>query len=249
MQPTTKPKQISETGIAKNIANFARIINACTAHGGAYAPSYAKIKLPALTALYNSAQAAVDATTNAKVANDHAITTRNLAFKNLNTTLTKTINLLAASGVPTQTVAQARTLVRKLTGQRADNSAPATLPDGTTAKKISVSQMSLDNRIENFSKYIQFLSVVSDYAPNEANLSIVGLKALHDAMEAANNAVMATNLAFTNARNQRDIIMYQDVDGLVTIAQDTKTYIKAIFGVGSAEYKQISKLSFTAKRT
>lgn len=244
-QPT---KTISETGIAKNIANFARIISAVTAHGAVYAPSYAKIKLPALTALYNSAQAAVDAATIAKIANDHAITTRSLAFKNLNPTATKAVNMLAASGVPDQTVAQARTIVRKLMGQRADNTAPATLPDGTVAKRSSVSQMSYDNRVENFSKFIEFLTLVPEYAPNEANLSIVGLKAMHDAAQAANNAVVSTNLQFSTTRGQRDILLYQDTDGLTTVALDVKKYIKAIFGVASNEYKQISSLRFSTKQ-
>jgi hypothetical protein len=243
-----KTKTVSETGIAKNITNFARIISAANAHGTAYAPSYAKIKLPAITALHANAQAAVDATTTAQAANNHAITARDLAFKNLNPTVTKAINLLAASGVPAQTVAQARTIVRKLTGQRADNSTPATNADGTTAKRISVSQMSYDNRVENFSKFIEFLSLVPEYAPNEANLSISGLKALHDTAEAANIAVLTTNLQFSNARSQRDTIMYQDADGLVVIAQDVKNYIKAIFGVNSIEFKQLSALSFTSKR-
>jgi hypothetical protein len=243
-----KAKTISETGIAKNIANFARIISAATAHGTAYAPSYAKIKLPALSTLHVSAQAAVDAVTTTKAANDHAITARDLAFKNLNPTVTKAVNLLAASGVPAQTVAQARTLVRKLTGQRADNTAPATNADGTTAKRISVSQMSYDNRIENFSKLIEFLSLIPEYAPNEAYLSVAGLKTLHDTAETANNAVLSTNIQLSNARSQRDIMMYQDADGLVVIAQDAKNYIKAIFGSTSTEYKQVSKLTFTNKK-
>jgi hypothetical protein len=212
-----------------------------------FSPSNNKLKIPALLNLRDNAQTAVDATSIAKATNDHAITTRSLAFKALNPTVTKAINLLSASGVPAQTVAQARTIVRKLTGQRADNSAPVVLADGTTTKRISVSQLSFDNRIENFSKLIDFLSLIPEYAPNEANLAIAGLKALHDAAEAANIAVINSNLQLSNARIQRDTVLYQDIDGLTFIAQDLKNYIKAVFGATSNEYKQVSKLKFVNK--
>lgn len=240
-------KTVSETGIAKNLANFSRIISAVTAHGAVYAPSYAKIKLAALNALYANAQLAVDNATAAKLANDHAITTRTLAFKNLNPMATKAFNMLAASGVPAQTLTQARTLVRKLSGQRADNTAPVTLPDGTTAKRNSVSQMSFDNRVENFSKFVDFLAGVPQYAPAEANLSVIGLRALHDAAEAANNAVLQTTLQGTTARGIRDTIMHQDVDGLTSVALDVKKYVKAVFGTSSTEFKQVSGLRFSSK--
>ncbi len=242
-----KTKVVSETGIAKNITNFSRIISVCDALGGVFSPSNSKLKIPALLTLRDNAQAAVDAASTAKAANDHAIAARALAFKNLNPTVTKAISLLSASGVSAQTVAQTRTIVRKLTGQRADNSAPALLADGTTAKRISVSQLSYDSRIENFSKFIDFLSLVPEYAPNEPNLAITGLKALHDAAEAANIAVINSNVQFSNARIRRDTSLYKENDGLVFIAQDLKNYIKAIFGSTSTEYKQVSKLRFTNK--
>jgi hypothetical protein len=239
-----KTKIVSETGIAKNITNFNRIISVCDAQGSVFAPANNKLKMPALLTLRNNAQNAIDAASTAKSINDHAITTRSLAFKNINPTVTKAINLLSASGVPAQTIAQARTIVRKLTGQRADNSAPTVLADGTTAKRISVSQLSYDNRLENFSKFIDFLNLVPEYAPNEPSLAITGLKTLHDAAEAANITVIQTNLQFSNARILRDKFLYQDNDGLIFIAQDLKNYIKAIFGATSSEYKQVSKLKF-----
>ncbi len=46
----------SETGHAKNVANFEDLISFCTSYGTANNPSKAAIQLPALNTLYSNAQ-------------------------------------------------------------------------------------------------------------------------------------------------------------------------------------------------
>jgi hypothetical protein len=46
----------SETGHAKNVANFEDLISFCTGYGTAYNPSKVTIKLPALNTLFTSAK-------------------------------------------------------------------------------------------------------------------------------------------------------------------------------------------------
>lgn len=251
---------ISEVGHAKVVANFNQLIQFCAAHGNTYAPSFDSIKPQNLSNLLQNAEATLLAINIAKPANDHAITARDAEFTALNPLITRIINTLAASGVPNKTVQQARTLVRKLTGKRADNTLTTTVivesEDGTTTeekdltakKKISVSQMSYDNRVQNFSKLVEFLGAIPAYNPTEFNLSIAGLKAFHQNLENKNQAVLSTAIPLSNARIQRNKILYETDKGVVDIANNVKKYIKGLFGANSAEYKQISKLRFVGKK-
>lgn len=244
---------ISEVGHAKVVANFNQLIQFCAAHGNTYAPSFDSIKLQNLNNLLQNAEATLLAINIAKPANDHAITARDAEFTALNPLITRIINTLAASGVPNKTVQQARTLVRKLTGKRADNTlTTTTIPESenaiTNKKKISVSQMSYDNRVQNFSKLIEFLGAIPSYNPTEFNLSIAGLKAFHQNLENKNQLVLSTAIPLSNARIQRNKVLYETDKGVVDIANNVKKYIKGLFGASSAEYKQISKLRFIGKK-
>jgi hypothetical protein len=42
-------------------------------------------------------------------------------------------------------------------------------------------------------------------------------------------------------------LFYHPDNGLVANAQDVKTYVKAVFGARSKEYKRVSKITFTRR--
>ena len=84
--------------------------------------------------------------------------------------------------------------------------------------------------------------------PNETNLKITGLTTYHDLLQTKNNEVLNTLVPLSNARINRNRILYKETTGLTSVALDTKKYIKALFGATSSEYKQISKLSFRASK-
>jgi hypothetical protein len=73
----------SETGHAKNVANFEDLISFCTGFGAAYNPSNAALKVPALTTLYNNAVAAIAEVNKAKIGFDNATNKRMEAFEPL----------------------------------------------------------------------------------------------------------------------------------------------------------------------
>jgi len=58
----------SETGHAKNVANFEDLISFCTGYGATYNPSKAAIKIAALTTLQTNAQSSIGSVTTSKVA-------------------------------------------------------------------------------------------------------------------------------------------------------------------------------------
>jgi len=170
------------------------------------------------------------------------------------------MNALKSSDVTEQKIADALTYTRKLQGRRAKPKIKnSNLPVGEPVpgaeilieqeeKNISASQMSYDNRLDNFSKLVNLLSTEAGYAPNETSLKVATLNTLLTDMKAKNTAVINAITTLSNARIDRNKVLYKDLTGLFDIAMSSKAYIKSVFGAISPEYKQVSKLKFTMPR-
>ena len=106
----------SETGHAKNIANFQDLISFCQGYGASYNPTKESLKIPQLQALYQLAQDKLNATKTQKTAFDTATNERRNSFANLKPLATKIINAFAVSGADTLAIADAKTVNKKLQG-------------------------------------------------------------------------------------------------------------------------------------
>ena len=243
----------SETGHAVNVANFNDLISFVTGYGNAYNPSNSSIMLPALQNLSAQAGAALAGINAAIPAYNAAVAAREVLFSPLSKLVTRVMNFLKASGVSEQVYNQVNTVARKVKGTRAsaiikpeppvDGAEPVPEP-----KQVSAVQMSYDSRAENFGKMIQLLAGIAEYNPNEEDLKVTTLGGLMDGLKAKNNAVIASEVPFSNARIVRNQVLYTDTTGLCDIALTVKNYVKAIFGSTSPQFKQISKLKFTKIR-
>lgn len=241
----------SETGHAKNAANFDDLISFVTGYGTAYNPSKATIKLTALQTLSTSAKTAINAVNAALPAYSNAVAAREASFEPLSKLITRVNNALKATDTTEQVDESAKTLVRKIQGSRAtvkktDEEIATEKSEGKETKEISSSQMSYDSRLDNFDKLIKLLTSVTLYAPNEADLKVTALTTLYNDLKAKNTAVVTATTPLSNARIARNDILYKANTGLVAIALDTKTYIKSLYGATSPQYKQVSKLEFKA---
>ena len=239
----------SETGHAKNVTNLESLITSIIALETSYNPSRDSIKLPALQALLTASTESLNAVNIAQAAYSNAVAARKVAFEPFSKLITRVMNSLKASGASTQVVQSARTIVRKLQGRRAsakitEEEKKALEAEGKEVNQISASQMSFDNRIENFDRLIMLLSSIPLYNPNEEELKVETLKALHNQLKEKNTEVILPIVQLSNSRIARNKILYSENTGLVDVALDSKTYIKSIFGATSPQYKQISKLRF-----
>ena len=239
----------SETGHAKNVTNLESLITSIIALETSYNPSRDSIKLPALQALLTASTESLNAVNIAQATYSNAVAARKVAFEPFGKLITRVMNSLKASGASTQVVQSARTIVRKLQGRRAsakitEEEKKALEAEGKEVNQISASQMSFDNRIENFDRLIMLLSSIPLYNPNEAELKVETLKALHNQLKEKNTEVILPIVQLSNSRIARNKILYSENTGLVDVALDSKTYIKSIFGATSPQYKQISKLRF-----
>ena len=243
----------SETGHAVNVANFNDLISFVAGYGSAYNPSNTSIMLPALQTLSANAEAALAGINAALPAYNAAVAAREVAFEPLSKLVTRVMNFLKASGVTPQVYDQVLTVARKVKGERASAiikpDAPAEGAEPSpTPKQVSAAQMGYDSRTENFGKMIQLLAGIPEYNPNEEDLKVATLNALHDDLKIKNTTVINAEVPLSNARIARNNVLYTDVTGLCDIALTVKNYVKAIFGNNSPQFKQISKLQFKKLR-
>ena len=241
----------SETGHAKNVANFDDQNSFVTGYGTAYNPSKASIKLTALQALSTSAKNAITAVNTALSAYTNAVASRDTAFTPLSKYVTRVMNALKATDTTDRIDESVRSIVRKIQGTRA--SAKLTEEEkktfaaaGKEVIEISASQMSYDSRLDNFDKLVKLLAGIPLYAPNEADLKITALTAMYNDLKAKNTAVVTTSSQLSNTRISRNDILYKKLTGLADTAMDIKSYIKSVFGATSPQYKQVSKLEFNS---
>ncbi len=194
---------------------------------------------------------------NALTLFNNAVNARAIAFEPLKRFSTRLVNALEATDAKKQTVDDAKTIVRKMQGKRAEAlvtiTPVTTATDGTSPpvttlpsdKAISVSQLSFDSQIENFSKMITLLTSEPLYLPNENDLKVTALNTLLTTFKNANTAVINATTVLSNSRIARNKALYLTDTGLCDIALEVKKYVKSVFNATSPEYKQVSKLKFT----
>jgi len=239
----------SETGHAKNVANFETLLSVVNGFGAVYNPSKPAIKTTALTSLSISAKAVINQVNTAEGQYKIAVAKRDVAFKPLSKLATRIINALRASDVSEPIIEAAESLIRKLQGIRAtprktEEEKAALLAEGTTVNEVSSSQMSFDKRLDSLDKLLNLLSNIPEYIPNEEELQLVALAALYTSLSALNAAAGEAETALNNMRMTRDELLYKTGTGLVDITLSVKTYVKSLFGATSPQYKQLSALRF-----
>ncbi len=238
-----------ESSHAKKVANFNELISFVTGYGEAYNPSNESLSLTALRELAAIATNSIKAVNLAFPAYNAAVSIRETQFAPLSKLVTRIMYELKSSGVSESVYNQVLTVARKIRGGRA---AAIDTPEVKTAedepapapKHISVSQMGFDTRAENFEKLVELLAAIPQYNPNAADLKISALTELSAILKSSNQAVIDAGVPLSNARNNRDVILYRETTGLCDIALAVKNKVIAIFGTRSLQYKQISKLRF-----
>jgi hypothetical protein len=238
-----------ETGHAINIANFQLLISYCLDYGTAYNPSKSIIQISALQSKLTEAENAL-LNVNVKLTPwVNAVNQRQLLFDPFRSFISRLVSAVIASDVSIKDIADVKSIARKIQGRRAVPVKPPVAPDPESPPSLpviihSASQQSFDNRMENFSKLIQFLTVLPAYTPNETDLTMSALSAMLDAMHTANEKVIEVYPHLSNARIARNKVLYNKSTGMLYLAAQVKSYIKSLFGPSSAQYHQVSILKF-----
>ena len=239
---------VIETGHAKNVANFADIISFCTGYGLQYNPGKAALKVINLNTLLANAQQSINQVNVKNTDYNNTVNNRMIAFKALRPLSTRIINALGATDANDEVIKDAKTINRKIQGQRAKTIDIPVDPNAPAPNNVSASQQSYDQLIEHFERMVILLQSEPTYLPNEVDLQTAQLEAYKLDLKARNQAVTDAYTAISNTRITRNDILYKAKTGLVDIAYDVKQYIKSLFGASSPQYKQVSGVKFTTPK-
>jgi hypothetical protein len=258
---TKKSPSVSETGHAKNVATFQDLISFCEGYGTKYNPSKEALKVANLKATETQAKEILQQVKTSKTSFDNATNSRVLAFENLKPLSTRVINALSSSGATALTIADANTIHRKIQGSKSasakaasrlatatqNNQADAASPTATS-KTISSSQLSYDSQIDHVKKLIEVLTQEPAYNPNEEDLKTNTLQAKLVTLDTTNLNLINSYTNWSNARIERNNILYDSTTGLIKIAAEVKKYVLSVFDATSPQYRQVSGLKFTKSK-
>ena len=239
----------SETGHAKNIANFQDLIAFVAGYGATYNPSKNALKLPQLNTLVTTSQGNLADVITKNTAYNNSVNDRIIAFDGLKALSTRLVNALETTDAPKEKVDDAKGFNRKIQGKRASSSTTPTDPSTPAPTTISASQQSYDQQIQHFAGLVSVLQSETSYTPNENELKIVTLTAKQANLVAKNNAVSTVYTNISNSRINRNKTLYEDITGLVSVATEVKKYIKSVFGASSPEFAQVKGIEFKKVRT
>ena len=238
----------SETGHAKNVANFQTLISFATGYGATYNPSKNTLKLPQLSALATASQASLADVVTKNTTYNNKVNERVSAFENLKPLATRLINAIQITDATSEKVANAKSLNKKMQGSRDKAIATPADPTAPAPTTISTSQQSYDQQIQHFAGIISVLQSEPSYAPNETDLKIVTLTAKQADLTAKNSAVATAYATISNSRIDRDTTIYAPETGLFDTAAEVKKYIKSVFGATSPQFDQVKGIEFTKQK-
>lgn len=246
----------SETGHARNVANFQDLVNAVTNMGPAYQPIGGLIKLLTLTAQQAACKAANSAVKEPLANYNRGVSERTALFKSLSKLTTRLLAMFNGTDAHQQVKDFAKTTADKIRGSNAKPKPETTPPPADEApatpssevveeNKHSMSQRSYVMQTDNFETFIGILSAEPTYKPAEDDLSISALQAMLSNMQRLNNDVDLAFKALKKVRTERNTALYAAKSGLVDVALAVKNYAKGAFGTSDEKYKSIKGLKFT----
>jgi hypothetical protein len=227
------------------VTNFIRLYELVFGFGSRYAAIVARLMLDNLRTVRDSAVAAMAALDREMPNYLKALSARDEAFAPLSKLVTRIGFVIDTLHVDKDTAKAIRELIRKLHGERAK--AKKDVPQ-EEHKYISVSQLSFDQRIENFNKLVELLIKEPLYKPTDADLITAHLTDMLAAMRNSNVAAIDAEIPVLNTRNDRNRVLYTPIDGLVDVGNDVKRFIRGSLGPNSDEYNDVKGLEFTKKR-
>lgn len=240
---------MSETGNAKNVANYEQLVNIAGNLGAVYNPSQILIKLNELLAKLGIAKDALGEVNTREAAETEAVNRREAEFAGIGKLATRIGDAVEVNVNDEIFSKDFETFARKLQGRRATEKPvddPLTPDVDESQSAHSTAQLSYDNLVANFAALIALLKTRAEYKPNENDLKIATLEAKLAAMQAANDAAKAAILAAETARANRDEILYNPQTGIVNLAKLVKKYVRYTLGANSTAFQQLNALKFRA---
>jgi len=234
----------------QNVDNFEKLTKQIATFEPPYNPSEARLSIANHLQLKAKGDEVLEGVMAAESAGNHAISERTTVFEGFDNLVTRVVNAVRISEVSDQTIGQTESIVRDLRNKRAEEiDTPEESEEGKddedTGKHNKMRNGSFGTKVENFHRLIMLLMTITAYKPNETDLSIESLKTRYAAYKLANSACISMEVTADVARRLRKVALYAPKTGLVSVALDSKLYVKSAYGANSPQYKSIRGILFT----
>ena len=234
-----------ETGHAKNVANFQKLIAFVQGYGATYNPSKTALSLSKLQTLVATAEATLTDVVTKNTAYNTRVNERQVTFSGLKSLATRLVNALQTTEATKQLVDDAKGFNRKLQGKRSTPTPTTPIdPNAPAPNTISTSQQSYIQQIQHLAGLIEVLKSEPSYTPNETDLQTTTLEEKLAELILKNNEVATAYVAVSNARINRNNTLYTNDDSVFEVASEVKKYIKSIYGATSPEFGQVKGIEF-----
>jgi hypothetical protein len=231
-----------KNGKIKKVAALDKVMQMCNAQGASYNPSNVALQPTALASLLEQAQEKSKAVIVAHAAYALAVNARAESFERIPALTARITRMVAAVGAPKKDREEARMIRRLFLSSKPKKvQTPAAIQDGTTTPSAkatrSTSMLDRDSIMNSFHKLLELVQGIAVYKPNEPELQVAQLKVRLMELEALNLAAIQASINLSNARIDRDKVI-DGPGGVVEVTSQAKDYIRARFGVISAESQQ-----------
>ncbi len=243
-------KSISETGHAKNVANFGVMNSAIAVLDTKYDPSNPLIAADILIAKKVTCDATMNAINKESVIYKNAVITRNNAYNGMSILSTRISNAFGSCGATPAAQKTMKSFKDKVEGKRIIKLPTLPVPKAgepvpEPIKINSVSQMSFDNRKSNLEKQIAFVAAEPLYKPKEADLTVIALNLYVNSLGPLNISVNDSLKLLEKDIQTRNIELYAPITGVLDLSRTVKKYVKSIEGANNPASKNMVKIRFT----
>jgi hypothetical protein len=235
----------NESGHARNVANFDELLVILQTFGADYQPSLPAIQLTNLLDLKAKLTDALNKVNEANGKYRDKIYERQSAYDQMSGIAMRVVNAMIALDLDAKLLAQGKSLLSKVRSGSGKRKKDEEDDDGKSGRTISVSQMSFDQRKNNFSALVGLVEAQARYTPNEKDVQIVALKKYIDSLQGFNEAALVEEQNLAMARKERDALLYANDVGVIALVQKIKAYVKSAFNTKSQQYERLKGVQFS----
>jgi hypothetical protein len=229
--------------MATYVGHLRQLIAVLTVLGERYAPSNARLTVPALQQLAEAANEGLAQVSRMIPPCVVAEGKRHEAFARLSPLATRIAGLARACDIKPAALAQIEELVRQIHGVRPHRVKP---DDG--GDRFAASHRSFTDQTEHLSRLIELVEAQPGYLPSVEDLTPAALRLYAAELVRLNRTAFTAESALAAARQERNEVLYAPVTGMIDTALAVKEYVKGVFGAQSHEFRQVNHIHFQGKK-
>jgi hypothetical protein len=232
-----------ESGMSTYVAHFQLLIDVVMSFGEKYQPFNERLAIPELERVLDKARESIEEVDRLVPLALSAESKRHDAFAGLPALATRVGATAKVSDIDTMALTRIEEVIRKIHGARHHQIKP-----DDEGNHVSVSQVSFSEQVEHLKQLTDIVDEQENYRPMEEDITPGALRKYALVLADLNNHALATVPPLAAARLARNEILYAPKTGMMDTAHMVKEYVKAVFGAGSPQFKEINHITFKTKK-